>query len=189
MDEEDFTKAGKLGGDFQPSGCWWGWVDETGEHLQVPHSWEPPSPVSCLEVEHCPSGHRCSWWSLGGPAPWHPSGWKKGPQYWCSLGMRQLSHCGWVWQVDSFAHRQYFSGKSSRLQLPANSKAFCIHIFFSCCYFDKPPTQHALHHSSLPDTELCIWRKVTFLMYWRCLVLSFDLSFNLLIFVTGKKGD
>lgn len=33
------------------------------------------------------------------------------------------------------------------------------------------------------------WMRVAFLMYWRCLVLSFDLSFNLLILVTGKKGD
>lgn len=76
------------------------------------------------------------------------------PQCWSPQGMRQPSRRGWVWCVDSCPHRQYFSGKSSLLQLPANSKAFCIHILF-----------HAVILTNLLPNMLCITQA--------CQILSF----------------
>lgn len=70
-------------------------------------------------------------------------------------GNKCLLRHGWVWCVDSCTHRWCFSGVNRLLQLSTNLKAFCIWLF-ACCYFDRPPTQNALHHSSLPDIELHI---------------------------------
>lgn len=72
-------------------------------------------------------------------------------------------------------------------QLPTALKEFCIRFFDAV--FARPPTEVLYITQAHQMLSFIFWVRVTLLMYGRCLVLSFDLSFTLLIFVTGEKGD
>lgn len=95
-----------------------------------------------------------------------------------------LLHRGWVWGVELCAH-----GLCSvewtifpSLQQPSRSFASGSWMLFFCqkCFTSLKLTRCWASYFEV---------RVTFLMYGRCLVLSFDLTFSLLIFVTGEKGD